>query len=420
MIFNCSIKTGMRWWLPPMSLVLAACSSSSGGPDVSTQVPINEESDAFDVPVDGVTHAQALDFQDGDMFFGLVLREADGLGPLYTRASCGSCHQEAARGPGFVQKMSVVEADGVTASLDQSKLPFGNTVHPLVTSSATHPIKPPEGDPTIKVTVRTGPPVLGRGYMEAILDSEIERVATEQSTRADAIHGRVNHVVYASDPNPDTTFHNHQKGDLLIGRFGLKARVATLDDFTADAMQGDMGITSPLRPTEFPNPDHVLDDLKPGVDVTADSVNKRANYMRLIAIPNRRGATDAGRALFDQAKCSACHVPSLKTSPDYPIVLLANIDAPVFTDLLLHDMGDLLADGTRAIDGEATSRDWRTAPLIGLRFNRTFLHDGRAPTIEAAIDGHDGPGSEASESVALYHAMSAEDQASLLVYVSAL
>jgi CxxC motif-containing protein (DUF1111 family) len=400
------------------TVVVVACASSKDA-EPSAATPPAIAGDPFDVPIDGLAHEQILAFNDGDDLFDLTLRELDGLGPLYTRTSCGACHDNAIRGPGAVQKMSVVEADGVTASADQSKLPFGNTVHPLLAAGAKTPIVPPAGDPTIKVTTRVGPPVLGRGYMEAVLDSEIERVAAEQAARPDAIHGRVNHVIYASEPNPDTRFHAHRKGDVVIGRFGLKARVATLDDFTADALQGDMGITSPLRPEEIPNPDGLTDDRKPGIDVTIESVNKRTNYVRMIAIPKR--VDDArGAALFAQVQCAACHVPSLATRPDYPIAQLAGIQAPIFTDLLLHDMGDPLADGTRGIDGEATSRDWRTAPLIGLRFNKTFLHDGRAPSIRDAIAGHDAPGSEASASVKLFLALPAPDQDALLRYVEGL
>src|SRR5262249_37592789 len=144
----------------------------------------------------------------------------------------------------------------------------------------------PPSNPSVRVTIRVGPPILGRGYIEAVLDSEIQRVAAEQAQLPD-IHGRVNHVVYQSEANPDPTYNAHQKGDVVIGRFGLKARIATLDEFTADALQGDMGITSPLRPTEFPNPDGLTDDAKPGIDVDADSVNRRATYIRLTAIPKR-------------------------------------------------------------------------------------------------------------------------------------
>ena len=373
--------------------------------------------DLFDVPITQATDAERQLFHAGDRLFETPLRDADGLGPLYTRTSCGACHVGGGRGPGAVQKMVVVLADGVTPSVDQSALPFGNTVHPLYTAGATQAILAPLGVPDLKVSTRVGPPIVGRGYVEAVLDSEIERVALEQASRADGIHGRINHVVYASEANPDTRFHRHKKGEVVIGRFGLKGRVATLDDFAADALQGDMGITSPLRPAELTNPDGLADDLKAGVDVSIDSVNLRAMYVRLTAIP-QRNSTPQGAALFTQVKCGACHVPTLKTRADYPIAALANIDAPIYTDILLHDMGDSLADGIR--DGEATSRDWRTPPLIGLRFFTRFLHDSRAATLEEAILMHDGRGSEAAPSVALFRALSPADRATLLAFLGSL
>jgi CxxC motif-containing protein (DUF1111 family) len=158
--------------------------------------------------------------------------------------------------------------------------------------------------------------------------------------------------------------------------------------------------------------------MKAGVDVTANSVNLRADYIRTTAIP-RRAAPDArGATLFERAKCAACHVPSLRTRADYPIAVLADIDARVYTDVLVHDMGDALADGIT--DGSAGGRDWRTAPLIGLRFNRTFMHDGRAHDLDEAITAHGGEGSEANESVALYQEMSAADRNLLLKFVGSL
>ncbi len=165
------------------------------------------------------------------------------------------------------------------------------------------------------------------------------------------------------------------------------------------------------------NPDGATDDLKPGVDVTMDSVNIRTNYVRLTAIP-RRDSVINGAALFAQVKCSACHVPSMRTRKDYPIVPLADIDAIIYTDILLHDMGTDLADGIQ--DGEATSRDWRTPPLIGLRFLKTYLHDSRATTLEQAILMHTGPGSEAAESVSLFSALSAAEKTTLLAFVGSL
>ena len=401
----------------------SACSSGEGvggGGAGATSTGATPGPLPKDKPIDGLTSEQEAVFNDGNHLFDLALHDGDGLGPLYTRNNCSACHANALRGPGVVQKMSVVLSDGITPSTDQSKLSFGHTVHPLLTADASTPIVPPVGDASVKVTTRVGPPVVGRGYMEAVLDSEIERLELEQSTRSDAIHGRINHVEYASEANPDTTFHTHQKGDVLIGRFGVKARIATLDDFTADAAQGDMGITSPLRPSEFQNPDGLIDDLRPGVDISAESVNTRTNYIRMLAIPRREGQSAKGGALFERAKCSVCHAPSLKTRNDYPIAPLAGIDAAVFTDFLLHDMGDALSDGLEGADGDAEHREWRTAPLIGMSVLKSYLHDGRAKSIDQAIVLHDGPGSQASESVAIYASLSPEDAAALLAFVTSL
>lgn len=418
----------------------SACSSSEAAPPRDADASVVQDLDAsalgdatatetaplpagdpVDMPIDGVTPEQLAIFSEGDALFGLPLRDPDGLGPLYTRPSCSACHAGGLRGPGLVQKMSIVLADGLTPSPDQSKLVFGHTIHPLLAAGGTKPIVAPENDPSVKVSVRVGPPVLGRGYIEAILDSEIQRVAAEQAVRTDGIHGRINMVVYASEANSDTTFHTHRKGDSTIGRFGVKARIATVDDFVADALQGDMGITSPLRPTEFANPEGLADDLKSGVDLGLASINLRANYIRLIAIPKRGSLSVEGRAGFEAARCDGCHVPSMRTRPDYPIVQLANVDALVFSDLLLHDMGTALSDGLpEGVDGTATAREWRTAPLIGLRFLTTFMHDSRAHGIEEAILAHDGPGSEAHDSVERFKALTADDRAQLLDFVNAL
>jgi len=405
-------------WSALLFWALPACGGSSpAGSGTGSAVLANQ----FDVPLAKVSTDWVARFNDGDKLFDIVLRDADGLGPLYTRQFCGACHDDddGLRGPGVAQKMSVVEADGLTPSPDQSELMFGPTVHPYVTAGATTPILPPS-DPNVRVTNRLGPSVLGRGYLEAVDDSEIQRVAAVEAARGDAIHGTVNLVTYDSQPNPDPTFNAHQPGDLVIGRFGLKARIATLDEFVADALQNDMGITSPLRPTEFPNPDGLTDDAKPGVDATADDVNLRADYVRLIAIPWRAAPDAHAQALFDQVQCSACHVATLHTRADYPIPQLADIDAPIYTDILLHDMGDGLSDSLAGYDGLATPRMWRTAPLIGMRFAREFLHDGRATSVLDAILAHDSNGSEAHDSVQLFNSLSDTDQQSLLDFIGSL
>jgi CxxC motif-containing protein (DUF1111 family) len=113
-----------------------------------------------------------------------------------------------------------------------------------------------------------------------------------------------------------------------------------------------------------------------------------------------------------------CHVPSLRTRADYPIAQLRAIDAPIYSDLLLHDMGLQLADGIA--DGDASWREWKTPPLIGLRFSRTYLHDGRADSIEEAIQLHTGSGSEAAASIRSFNALSDAEQRALITFVSAL
>ncbi len=380
----------------------------------STPAPITSSADPVDTPLKGSDPEMVSRFNDGDAVFELPMRQADGLGPLYIRHACSDCHETGVRGPGLVQKMSVVEADGVTAAADQSALAFGHTVRPFVTAGATTPILPPEVE-GVKVSVRVGPPVIGRGYMEAVLDSEIERMEAEQKGRDDGIHGRVHRVTYQSEANPDTTFGSFVKGQTgIIGRFGLKARVATLDDFTADAFQGDMGMTSPMRPVEPLNPDGLTDDGKPGVDLPIDSVNQAAFYMRMLEIPRREADAD-GAVLFEQARCGVCHAPALKTRADYPIGLLADKTVAVYTDFLLHDLGDELADGL--VDGDAKGNEWRTAPLIGLRHSPSYMHDGRATSVEEAILDHAG---ESTDSVKRFEALSEGDRAALVRFVESL
>jgi CxxC motif-containing protein (DUF1111 family) len=371
---------------------------------------------ASDVPIDGLSADDVAAFRDGDALFDLPFRDADGLGPLYVRTSCGDCHENGSRGPGLVKKMAVVMADGVTAAADQSELMWGHTIREGLAANATTPIEPPLGATDVLVTVRVGPPVLGRGYLEAIEDSEIMRVASEQAARNDGVAGRPNLVTYMSVPNPANTFSSFTQGQTgIIGRFGLKGRQPTLDDFAADALQGDMGLTTPMRPTELPNPDGLTDDDRPGVDLPQDHIDSITFYLRRIAIPMRVGLTDDGAALFDQVKCSECHVETLHTRADYPIPELADIDAPVYTDMLLHDMGAALADGQT--DQTADSFAWKTPPLIGLRFAKTFLHDARVTNVSDAIMAHGGEG---AASAAAFAALSSDDQHTLLTYIEAL
>lgn len=391
--------------------LLLACAPSEGDSDPLAGLVLVQE-DPSDAPLAGLDADWAARFADGDAAFEAAVREAQGLGPAYIRSSCGACHADDARGPGIVRKMTVPG----DAELDAELLPWGHTERPYVAGGAATPILPPADD-RVLVSTRVPPAVFGRGYLEAVADDTIEALAAAQAADG-RVSGRVNHVPCDVEQNPRADFAPCTPGDTVVGRFGLKARIPTLDAFTADAYQGDMAVTTPLRPAELANPDGLDDDLAPGVDLDLDTVDLTADYMRLLAIPGRPDGEGDGVALFTRVGCDDCHAPTLPTRADWPVPQLAAVDAPVFTDLLLHDMGPGFSDGLA--DHEAGPSEWRTAPLLGLRHLRSYLHDGRAPTVEDAIVLHGGAGSEAADAVAAFDALSPSDRQTLLTYVESL
>jgi CxxC motif-containing protein (DUF1111 family) len=383
-----------------LSCVLVSCAASDDPLSGLTVVGL----DPTDAPIAGLDPDTQRHFDLGDAAFEAVMRPAQGLGPVFIRAACASCHEGDAKGPGFVDKLAVVDADGsIEPAPDQSALPWGSTVRPYVAGGATTPIQPPEGA-TLCTSRRIGPAVFGRGYVEAVSDAEIERVAAEQAAGDGPVRGRV--------PYLDID------GQRAIGRLGVKSRLASVEDFVTDAYLGDMSITTPQRPDELPNPDGLADDERAGVDLDLDTVLDVTAYVRLLEIPARPEPAAEDLELFAEVGCATCHVPTMHTRADYPIALLADIDAPIYSDLLLHDLGPDLADCQ--VGGEAGPRDFRTAPLIGLRHLRNYLHDGRASTLEEAILLHDGEGSEATPTVDRFLALDDETQARLLAFVASL
>jgi len=372
--------------------------------------------DLTDLPLAGLTPEWEARFLEGDRLFEVPFTAVDGLGPLYIRQSCASCHQGGGRGPGFVEKVAQVEADGVTPVAGQPGLPLGHTIRRLMTAGAKQPLLPSAMG--LKQSTRVGPTVWAAGAIEAIAEGELLRLEAAQAARTDGVSGRVNRVRFGSERSADSAFHAHVKGDLVIGRFGVKARVATLDDFAADAFQGDMGLTSALRVSEPQNPDGLMDDRKPGIDLSTETIAAVADYLRLLRIPARRTATGDGARLFEAIGCATCHVPTLTTRSDYPVPVLAGVEVHVYSDVLLHDLGPTLADGLT--DGDATSSEFRTAPLVGLRFLKSFLHDGRAATLDEAITLHGGEDSEARASVQAFQQLSTPERQALLTFLDTL
>jgi CxxC motif-containing protein (DUF1111 family) len=357
--------------------------------------------DPSDAPIPGLDPESLALFEEGDARFERPFREAQGLGPLYIHRACTNCHEHDARGPGTVRRIA-------RSGENAPALPFGDVVRPRTTAGARTPIRAPE-HPAIRETIRLPPAVFGRGYLEAIPEATILAHEAAQAARDDGIHGRAARLA-------------GREG--AIGRFGHKARETSLEEFIADALHGDMGLTSPRRPEELPNPDGLRDDARPGIDVSEADIRLLAGYVRLLAIPRREAIergdeiVSRGAALFEQVRCAVCHVPSMRTRADHEHPALRDVEVALYTDLLLHDLGEGLADGIA--EGAANGRQWRTAPLIGIRHLRALLHDGRASTIREAIEAHASPGSEANDSVARFRALSADEQLALIEFVRAL
>lgn len=353
--------------------------------------------DRASLPVLELTEGELQRFKRGDALFEATIRESDGLGPLYVRDACNACHVDDGRGPGLVTKMALVErAPHELAQL----LPYGTTERPYATAGAKTALLAPS-DPRVKVTPRLPPAVFGRGYLEAIANSDIEKLAERAVARSGSARGRLSRL-------PDGS----------IGRFGVKARIATLQGFVVDALSSDMGLSSPAAPQEPPGPEGLRDDHKPGVDFTEEQVELLRDYVRGLAIPARSTSSARGERWFRQARCTDCHEPGFRTRDDYPVRALAGVRAEVYTDLLLHDMGESLSDGQH--EAGAQPREFRTAPLMGLRFLPSYLHDGRAKTIREAIEAHGAADSEGRDSVRAFHALSPARQSELVSFVEAL
>lgn len=370
--------------------------------------------DPPDLPLAGLSDEWLDRFDAGDAAFEALLRDGQGLGPAYIRASCASCHRDDGRGPGSARKMVVRDPSGAPMP---DALPYGPTERPYVAGGATTPILPPDV-PGLELHVREAPAVFGRGWLEAIDEAAIVALEAEQAAGG-RVSGRVNRVCWDFDAPSDDGLLGADPGDCgLVGRFGAKARVPSILGFVADAYQGDMAITTPWRAAELPNPDGLDDDASPGVDLAAITVSAVADYVRLLRIPRRVAPDPDGMSRFVALGCAGCHVPSLPTRADHPVEALRDTDAVVFTDLLLHDLGPAHDDGQ--VEGDAGPSEWRTAPLIGLRFLPRYLHDGRAPTLRDAVVGHGGEGSEAAPSVDAFVALPAAEQDALIDFLSTL
>ena len=213
----------------------------------------------------------------------------------------------------------------------------------------------------------------------------------------------------------------------FIGRFGKKAGAIDLLIQTVGAYKQDMGITTDFDPVDPINyavsalPLSYVDD----PEVSSATVMQVVFYLRTLKAPLRRNEDEAevlqGEMLFEQINCTACHLPKMKTG-DHAVATLSNVEFHPYTDLLMHDMGPALDDGYT--EGTALTSEWKTPALWGLGLSRNsqggnyfLIHDGRAKSIESAIEAHGGEGAQSS---AAYSALSTDDQLSLIQFLESL
>jgi CxxC motif-containing protein (DUF1111 family) len=228
-------------------------------------------------------------------------------------------------------------------------------------------------------------PLFGLGLVDAVPDSTFQAIRVEESRNPDHITGTV-----AMVPNIAT-------GQLSVGKFGWKAQNPSLFQFSGDAYVNEMGITSPQFADEScpqGNCDYLHCNPRPDMNDDGEDVALFADFMTFLAPPPRGPVTVSaalGELVFRSIGCVGCHRSVLKTGPN-PNPALDRKTIHPWSDFLLHDMGSL---GDGITQNNATGKLMRTAPLWGLRKITTYLHDGRATTLEAAILAHDGQGKKA-------------------------
>jgi len=360
-------------------------------------------------PLPGISAQEFELFRIGLEDFTEVETPEDGLGPAFNANSCAVCHSVPAIGG--ISAMTEVrggyrDENGKFTALN------GGTLYHLFSI-------PPHGcqvqiPAEVNVIGRRAPiPLFGAGLIEAIEDQTIIALEDPEDRDGDGVRGRAAHI------------HDVATNRERIGRFGWKAQQATLLAFSGDAYRNEMGITNDLFPDEVAlgvDPERLkLCSPKRGIEDVRDrrtglrGIDKFEIFMRLLAPVERGPINDEvrrGEALFGSLGCATCHTPVLTTGPNANPIFHRR-PVPLFSDLLLHDIGT--GDGIE--QAAATGDEIRTPALWGLRFRRPLLHDGSAATPADAIARHQR---EAAASVERYKSTSEQDRRLLLTFLNSL
>ncbi|KHA71130.1 thiol oxidoreductase [Pseudomonas chlororaphis] len=430
------------------------------------------DQNAFSLPSANLPPSRRVDFSVGNSFFRSpwviapsTTTARDGLGPLFNTNACQNCHikdgrghpptPDAANAVSMLVRLSIPDAPQFAKLIEQvGVVPepvYGGQFQDMAVPGVAPegkvrvdytpvPIRFKDGTevelrkPVLQITqlgygpmhpdtrfsARVAPPMIGLGLLEAIPEEAILANASAQAKEKNGINGRPNRV------------WDDELQKTVMGRFGWKAGQPNLNQQNVHAFSGDMGLTTSLRPFDDCTDAQTACKQAPngngpdGEPEVSDNILRLVLfYSRNLAVPARRGVNDAdviaGKNLFFQAGCDSCHTPKYTTAANAAEPELANQVIRPYSDLLLHDMGDGLADNRTEF--QASGRDWRTPPLWGIGLTQAvsghtqFLHDGRARNLLEAVLWHGGEAQAAQQQVLSFNA---EQRAALLAFLNSL
>ncbi len=430
------------------------------------------DQNAFSLPSANLPPSRRVDFSVGNSFFRSpwviapsTTTARDGLGPLFNTNACQNCHikdgrghppaPDAANAVSMLVRLSIPDSPAYANVIEQlGVVPepvYGGQFQDMAVPGVTPegkvrveytpvPIRFKDGTevelrkpvlqftqlgygpmhPDTRFSARVAPPMIGLGLLEAIPEDAILANAAAQAKENNGINGRANRVW--DDAQQKT----------VMGRFGWKAGQPNLNQQNVHAFSGDMGLTTSLRPFDDCTDAQTACKQAPngngpdGEPEVSDNILRLVLfYTRNLAVPARRGVNDeqvlAGKNLFFQAGCQSCHTPQYTTAANAAEPELANQVIRPYSDLLLHDMGEGLAD--HRSEFQASGRDWRTPPLWGIGLTQAvsghtqFLHDGRARNLLEAVLWHGGEAQQAQQQVLSFNA---KQRAALLAFLNSL
>ncbi len=443
-------------------------------PAGAATVRVRSNADAFSQPSGNMEFERELDFKLGNGLFKKLwvsspssTLASDGLGPLYNARSCQRCHIKDGRGHppngpddssvSMFLRVSVPGGEAITeikdylatqpeptygGQLQDFSLPGHAAEYRLDIQYEEIAVTLGDGEtvslrqPTYRaldlgygpmqadamLSPRVAPQMIGLGLLEAIPAADILKGADPNDEDGDGISGRANIVWSREFDKP------------MLGRFGLKAGSPTVNDQSSAAFNGDIGISTPLYPLAWGDCTEAQEDCQAaphgdgdarGQEVDAVGMQLVTFYSRNLAVPARRDVEDPevlqGKQIFYQTGCISCHTPKFVThrlvdQPEQSFQLIWP-----YSDMLLHDMGEGLADNRP--EARATGREWRTPPLWGIGLTEQvsghtqFLHDGRARSLLEAVLWHGGEAADQRDAVIN---MSKADRTALIRFLESL